>query len=132
MAGLNQLEAGPYRLVGTDTLDQALRLAAKAIRETNRPVGLLVWRGRHAWVMSGFTSFGDPASAPNFEVTGIRVLDPLYPHGDDVWGPSPRPNALLDPATLGQQFVARLSGRVDYGILPGYFLVLPRPGPSEP
>src|SRR4029079_3256919 len=50
-AGLNQLGAGPYRLVGADTLDQALRLAAASIRQTNRPVGLLVWRGRHAWVM---------------------------------------------------------------------------------
>src|SRR6188508_2999224 len=48
-AGLNQLGAGPYRLVGTDTLDEALHLAASAIRQTNRPVGLLVWRGRHAW-----------------------------------------------------------------------------------
>ena len=25
-----------------------------------RPVGLLVWRGRHAWVMSGFEATGDP------------------------------------------------------------------------
>ena len=59
-AGLNQLGAGPYRLVGTATLDEALRLAAASIRQTNRPVGLLVWRGRHAWVMSGFKATADP------------------------------------------------------------------------
>jgi hypothetical protein len=122
---LNVVGAGPYELVSEPDLDSAMRRAAGAIRETRRPVGLLMWRGRHAWVMSGFTSLGDPASVPNFEVTGVRVLDPLYPHGDDVWGASPKPNALLAPARLGEQFVARLHGRVDYGIPPGYFLVLP-------
>ena len=45
---------------GTATLDEALRLAAASIRQTNRPVGLLVWRGRHAWVMSGFKATADP------------------------------------------------------------------------
>ena len=58
--GLNQLDAGPYRLVGADTLDEALRLAARSIRETGKPVGLLVWAGRHAWVMSGFEATADP------------------------------------------------------------------------
>jgi hypothetical protein len=42
-AGLNQLDAGPYRLVGATTLEEALRLAASSIRETGKPVGLLVW-----------------------------------------------------------------------------------------
>jgi hypothetical protein len=122
---LNEVGAGPYQLVSEPDLDSALRRAAAALRETRRPVGLLMWRGRHAWVMSGFTSMGDPARVPNFEVTGIRVLDPLYPHGDDVWGPSPRPNSVLEPAKLAEQFVLRGIGRVDYGIPPGYFLVLP-------
>jgi hypothetical protein len=124
-AALNLVGVGPYLLVSEPDLDSALRRAAAAMRETKRPVGLLMWRGRHAWVMSGFTALGDPATVPNFEVTGVRVLDPLYPHGDDDWGASPRPNALLEPTTLGEQFVARLQGRVDYGIPPGYFLVLP-------
>src|SRR6185503_18109988 len=53
-AGLNILGAGPYRLVGTDTIDEALLTAARAMRQTGKPVGLLMWRGRHAWVMSGF------------------------------------------------------------------------------
>jgi hypothetical protein len=47
-AGLNTLGVGPYKLVGEDTLDAALRTAATAISETGKPVGLLVWRGRHA------------------------------------------------------------------------------------
>lgn len=110
MGGLNQLGAGPYRLVGTTTLDEALRLAATAIRQTGKPVGLLVWRGRHAWVMSGFRATADPLKTPDFEVTAAMVLDPLYPHGSTVWGRSPRPREALTPAQVGRQFVPRRQG----------------------
>jgi hypothetical protein len=109
-AGLNRLGAGPYRLVGAVTLDEALRLAATAIRQTNRPVGLLVWRGRHAWVMSGFHATADPLATSAFKVTGAIVMDPLYPHGSKVWGPSPRPREALSPKALGRQFVPRRQG----------------------
>jgi hypothetical protein len=106
-AGLNQLGAGPYRLVGAATLDEALRLAAASIRQTNRPVGLLVWRGRHAWVMSGFKATADPLRTSNYKVTAAIVMDPLYPHGSAVWGPSPKPRQALSPKALGRQFVPR-------------------------
>jgi hypothetical protein len=125
-AALNTLGVGSYALVSEPDLDAALRRAAAAIRQTRRPAGLVMWSGRHAWMMSGFTSLGDPATVPNFEVTGVRVLDPLYPYGDDRWGASPPPNALLAPDQVGAQFVARLGGRVDLGIAPGYILVLPQ------
>ena len=59
-AALTINRAGPYRVVGADTLDEAMRIAATAIREYRKPVGLLVWQGRHAWVMSGFEATGDP------------------------------------------------------------------------
>jgi hypothetical protein len=75
--------------------------------------------------MSGFTSLGDPAATEDFEVTGVYVLDPLFPHGSSRWGPSPKPNSLLTPAQLGEQFVARTSGRIDLGVPPGYLLILP-------
>ena len=97
MGGLNTLGAGPYRLVGTTTLDEALKMAATAIRQTGKPVGLLVWRGRHAWVMSGFQATADPLLTTNFKVTAAIVLDPLYPHGSSVWGPSPKPREALTP-----------------------------------
>jgi hypothetical protein len=109
-AGLNQLDAGPYRLVGTKTIDEALRLAAASIRQTNRPVGLLVWRGRHAWVMSGFQATADPLRTSDYKVTAAIVMDPLYPHGSSVWGPSPRPREALSPRELGRQFVPRRQG----------------------
>jgi hypothetical protein len=132
-AALNDLGIGPYVLVSIPTFDEALRVAATAIRETKRPVGLVMWRGRHAWVMSGFESDGDPAAHADVTVTGIRVLDPLYPHGSRAWGPSPRPNALVSPATLAEQYVIRDSGRVNLGVPPGYLLVLPTSAaPGEP
>lgn len=124
-ASLNELGIGPYRLVSLPTFDEALAVAAAAIRATDRPVGLVMWRGRHAWVMSGFEASADPATGDAFEVTGIRVHDPLYPHGSTVWGKSPKPNALVSPATLAKQFVLRDSTRVDLGVPPGYLLVLP-------
>ncbi|MEX1171958.1 MAG: hypothetical protein WEG56_05025 [Chloroflexota bacterium] len=124
-AALDELGVGPYRLVSLPTMEEALVVAAEAIRATDRPVGLVMWRGRHAWVMSGFESTADPRTSDAFEVTGIRVHDPLYPHGSNVWGRSPRPNTLVSPETLGQQFVLRDSTRVNLGVGPGYLLVLP-------
>ena len=91
-ATLNELGIGPYELVSIPTFEGALDVAAEAIRATKRPVGLVMWRGRHAWVMSGFESTADPRAFDDFDVTGIRVLDPLYPHGSSVWGRSPKPN----------------------------------------
>jgi hypothetical protein len=124
-ASLNDLGIGPYVLVSLPTFDEAVATAAAAIRDTERPVGLVMWRGRHAWVMSGFESSADPKLTDGFEVTGIRVHDPLYPHGSSVWGKSPKPNSLISPATLARQFVLRDSTRVDLGVPPGFLLVLP-------
>jgi hypothetical protein len=126
-AVLNDVGIGPYVLVSIPTLDEALTVAAKAIRETERPVGLVMWRGRHAWMMSGFEATADPAKANDFDVTGIRVQDPLYPNGSSVWGPSPRPNSLVSPATLGEQFVVRdvSRSRVNLGVPTGYLMIVP-------
>jgi hypothetical protein len=109
MNGLNQLAAEPYRLVGMNTLAEAMRTAALAIRSTGRPVGLLVWRGRHAWVMSGFEATADPLRDASFEVTAAIVLDPLYPNRSATWGPSPRPRQALTIAEVGRQFVPKRS-----------------------
>ena len=128
-SGLNILGAGPYRLVGTTTLGEAVRTAAKAIASTGRPVGLLMWRGRHAWVMSGFTATADPLVNEDFRVTRAIVHDPLFPHGSAVWGPSPRPGESLSVAALGRQFVPRsMTNRFggQSSLLRGkYVLVLP-------
>ncbi|HEX2756860.1 MAG TPA: hypothetical protein VHM48_15420 [Candidatus Limnocylindrales bacterium] len=109
-AALNRLDSGPYRVVGADTLQEALRLAARSIRATGRPVGLLVWAGRHAWVMSGFEATADPLATDGFRVTKAIVLDPLYPYGSARWGRSPKPREAIAPSVLGRQFVPRRRG----------------------
>jgi hypothetical protein len=124
-AALNDLGIGPYKLVSLPSFNEAVELAAKSIRATGRSVGVVMWRGRHAWVMSGLESTADPRTFDAFDVTGIRVHDPLYPHGSSVWGKSPKPNSLVTPATLAKQFVLRDSTRVNLGVPPGFLLVLP-------
>ena len=84
-----------------------------------------MWRGHHTWVMSGFESIGDPAIHPDFAVTGILVLDPLFPYGSETWGPSPAPNSLVSPDQLAAQFVVREPRRWSGEYPAGYYLVLP-------
>ena len=128
--GLSLEGAGPYKVIGVDRLDDALLVAARAMRRTGRPVGLLVWRGRHAWVMSGFEATADPRHTDEFDVTGINVLDPLYPHGSSTWGKSPKPNSLVSPETLAEQFVVRdvTQSRVDLHVATGYLMIVPIAG----
>jgi hypothetical protein len=119
-AGLVINRAGAYRIVGADSLQQAMKIAATAIRTYRRPVGLLVWRGRHAWVMSGFEATGDPLLADKYRVTKAYILDPLYPRGSGAWGPSPKPGTAISVATVGKQFVRRnRSGSSAWSRLPG-------------
>ena len=104
--GLELLGGGRYTVVGSDTISGALLEAARAIRLTDRPVGLLMWRGSHAWVMSGFRATKDPL-LPGARVTSVIVEDPLYPRDSRTWGLSPAPGARLSVAALGEQFVPR-------------------------
>lgn len=122
---LNEVGVGPYEVVSVADYNEALRTAANALASTGRPVGLVMWSGRHAWVMSGFQSIGDPRTFAGFEVTGVNVLDPLYPYGSGQWGPSPAPNSLLSPGDLARQFVVREPRRWSSGLPTGYMLVLP-------
>lgn len=98
-------------------------MAAEAMDRTGAPVGLLVWSGRHAWVMGGYESTAPLRSGGR--VTRAVIYDPLYPYGSNVWGPSPRPGQAIALEALGRQFVPRRqSSRT--GTLSGkYVLVLP-------
>jgi hypothetical protein len=133
--GLSLQGAGPYKVVGVDSLDEAMLFAARAMRRTGRPVGLLVWRGRHAWVMSGFHATGDPLIAGS-RVTEALIEDPLHPYGgSSTWGPSPSPGEALTVKEVGRQFVRRRSGFSIWSTpdLGGkYVLVLPyEPAPGR-
>jgi hypothetical protein len=123
-SGLTELGAGPYRVVGARSIDEALLMAAQAMRITRRPAGLLMWRGRHAWVMSGFHATADPLK-PRAKVTSVIVEDPLYPRDSRTWGPSPTPGSRLTVAQLGRQFVPRRHSNRSPGLSGKYVVVLP-------
>jgi hypothetical protein len=53
----------------------ALKRAAKQIAVTNKPVGLLVWNGRHAMVMTGFEASSDPRKG-DFKLVNVWISDP--------------------------------------------------------
>jgi hypothetical protein len=103
-AALTKLDAGPYRVTSAPTMGGALNMAARAMRQTGRSVGLLVWHGSHAWVMSGFKatrrSDGDIR-----RVTSVTVLDPWYPRYSPVYGASPRPGTRLTPRQLAADYL---------------------------
>jgi hypothetical protein len=126
-SGLSRQGAGPYTVVAASTLNEAMLIAARSMRRTGRPVGLLVWRGRHAWVMSGFQATGDPLLAGS-RVTAAIVEDPLYPNRSSIWGRSPAPGEALSLSELGRQFVKRRPGFSSWAMkdLGGkYVLVIP-------
>jgi hypothetical protein len=132
---LSRKGAGPYAVIGASSLQGAMRIAARAIVEQGRPVGLLVWQGRHAWVMSGFEATGDPRDGA-FRVTRAHILDPLHPFGSRQWGPSPTPGTAISVAEVGRQFVARRR-HSEWNALPGmaelagkWVLVVPVDGPT--
>jgi hypothetical protein len=130
---LNELGLGPYVVVSVRRRDAAIAMAARAIALTRRPVGLLMWRGAHAWVMSGFEATADPATSDVFAVTGVRVVDPWYPRTSSIWGPGQRPDALIPVAKLAADFLPWRRPAVRYVEKDGqYVLVLPVAGPPPP
>jgi hypothetical protein len=68
-----------YQDVASATFDVAIRKAVARLRQTGKPVGLLVDKGTHAWVMTGFRAAMDPAASEDFTVTHVMVMGPLYP-----------------------------------------------------
>ena len=85
-AVLEERGFGPYEVASSSTREGAISKAARALRVTGRPVGLVTRRGAHSWVMSGFRATADPAWDADFEVTGVFVEDTWYPVGQHHLG----------------------------------------------
>ncbi len=58
---------------------EALKRAAKQIAITHKPVGLAIWHGGHAVVMTGFEATGDPRKG-SFKLTHVWISDPYGAH----------------------------------------------------
>jgi hypothetical protein len=102
---LNRHGYGTYRVTTAPTLRGAIRRAARAMRVTGRPVGLVVWRGAHAWVMSGFSATADPAHSKRFGVRSVFIQDVWYPRVSSIWGRSRRPNAEVPVGALSADYL---------------------------
>jgi putative peptidoglycan lipid II flippase len=86
--GLQQLGYGNYSVAAKPTMAAAVKAVVKQIRLTNRPGGLLVWYGWHAWVVSGFTASADPAATDNFTVLSLSIEDVWYNRHSTLWNKS--------------------------------------------
>ncbi len=128
---LNTRGYGPYVVDGLGTRRGAIRKAAKALRRTNRPVGLVTWRGAHSWVMSGFTATADPAYTNDFQVKKVYIEDTWYPSVSTIWGASRPPDALVPVAALAEDYLPYRRPRARYPQRDGKFmLILPELPPN--
>lgn len=103
--GLEQLGYGGFEVGVHSSRRAAIQAAAKAIRMTGRPAGLLVWRGAHSWVMSGFRATADPAATDDFTVTHVFIEDVWYPYVSSIWGKSRPPDSLVPVAALKEDYL---------------------------
>lgn len=104
-SGLEQLGFGRFVVDVQPTRAKAIKAAAKALRLSGRPVGLLVWRGAHSWVMSGFRATADPAVTNDYTVTHVVIEDVWYPFISSIWGASRPPNALVPVKALPEDYL---------------------------
>jgi hypothetical protein len=129
--GLERLGFGRYEVAAETTREAAVATAARAIRMTGRPAGLLVWGGAHAWVMSGFRSTADPAYTAAWEVTHVAIQDVWYPRVSSIWGASRPPGALVPVGWLGQDYLPWRRPHARFPEKDGRFVVvLPVPEPA--
>jgi hypothetical protein len=91
--------------VNEPSMQSALQVAATQMRETNKPIGMLVHYGRHAWLMTGFEATADPATTTDFTVTSAEVVGPLWPNGT-LNGEhfDPGPGTWMDTTELARKF----------------------------
>lgn len=102
---LNRYGGSTYSVQRFTSSAAALNAAAIRMRQTNKPVGMLVWSGRHAWVMNGFSATADPATTSNFTITSVDVSGPLYPRSMNSSGYDLSPDSQLTPAQLSKYFL---------------------------
>jgi hypothetical protein len=105
VAVMNRYGGLPYDIGRYADRTSAIKAAATRMRVTNRPVGLLVWSGRHAWVMNGFEATADPALTSDFTVTAVYVSGPLYPRPANDYGYDPLPDTRLTAAQMATYFL---------------------------
>jgi len=121
---LTKLGFGRYEVSIQASIKAAIAVAARAVRRTGRPAGLMVWRGAHSWVMSGFTATADPALTDRFTVTAVRIEDVWYPRYSRLWGYSRPPDALVPVGKLPEDFLPLKRPQARYPAKDGKFVIV--------
>jgi hypothetical protein len=97
--GLARFVDPRYRVVASTSFANALRSAVRRLRQTSRPVALLVDHGDHGWLLTGFSATADPAATSSYRVTSVRVVGPLYGLQSHDGYDMP-PDSAISPARL--------------------------------
>lgn len=129
-AVLTYTSAGPYRVYAGQSVTATLHAIARAMAFSGRPVGVTVWRGSHAWVISGVTATNDPARTDNFTVMQVSVTDPLWTllrHRHGILAPS----SWLTVAQFAAAFLPYHDASRNAAIQGRYVAILPVPTVSE-
>jgi len=124
VAILNRYGGSTYSVQRFADSTSALKMAATRMRLTGKPVGMLVWAGSHAWVMTGFSATADPATTSDFTITAVYVSGPLYPRAMNSSGYDLPPDTQLTPAQLARYFV-KYSDSIVKTWNGGYVLIVP-------
>ena len=119
--GLSSLGYGNFQVGAKLKMVDAIHTVAKQIRITQRPAGLLVWKGWHAWVVSGFTATADPAITDKFTVLSVRIEDVWYPRVSTLWPKSRAPDADVPVADLATDYKVWVQAKFIQG-RDGYFV----------
>jgi hypothetical protein len=126
IGGLQLLGHGSFWTKAYDSRAEALHEAARRMRLTRKPVGLLVWRGDHAWVMSGFKATADPAYTDDYEVTAVWIEDPWYGRTSRLWGAGLAPHTLMTADELAGDFMRWASEhRPEFGPKGKFVIIAP-------
>ena len=117
VAALARYTSVRYEVQTLPSLAAAVSLAARRMAQTGKPVGIVVWGGKHAWVLHGFEAKTNPATDAHAVITAVRISGPLWPR--------PAENALYDPAPDTRMTVAALAGRFTRAFGGGWIVVVP-------
>ncbi len=128
--GLTQLGYGKYKVATSTKMADAIHLVVKQIRLTQRPAGLVVWKGWHSWVVSGFSASADPATTDKFTVFSLRIEDVWYPNVSTLnnqarGGHSRPPDADVPYDELSQDFNLWHQGKIVDGREGLFVFVIP-------
>jgi putative peptidoglycan lipid II flippase len=123
--GLASLGYGNYQVGAKPKIADALHVVVKQIRLTGRPAGLLVWKGWHSWVVSGFTATADPAQTDTFTIISVRIEDVWYPRVSKLWPKSRPPDANVPVGALGTDYVPWHQAKIYSGREGNYVYVIP-------